>query len=240
LKQSLILLFKLIVVSADHLSEVKLPHRSHSSPTSEFTIVTRGSKRRRNGGKKGAATDSTASFVFAGHDHEGDSNLNELARLIATLKDTITQQSSIIETVRADLTAVKSEQQDLKNQNAQLQEEIRSLQTQLSAYSASIPTPRSWASVAASPSGSGSGSIVIFSSDPSAGRDPVSNFRIFEGVDESTRPSQRLDRFDVDVKAEPGIAAVKLDLGRYARSRTRRARLLVSAIRPTILAVTLI
>ena len=46
--------------------------------------------------------------------------------------------------------------------------------------------------------------IVIFSSDPSADRNPVSNFRIFEGVDGSTRPSQRLDRFDVGVKAEPG------------------------------------
>jgi hypothetical protein len=50
---------------------------------------------------------------------------------------------------------------------------------------------------------------------------PSSDTRIlFEGVDESTRPLHRLDRFDVGVEVELGVAAAVLDLGRYAISRT--------------------
>jgi hypothetical protein len=79
-------------------------------------------------------------------------------------------------------------------------------------------------------------------SDPWADLDPVSSFRIFEGVNESTRPSQRLERFDVDVGVdiEFGAEAVELGLGKYARSSIQTARQLVSVVRPTIFAVTLI
>ena len=77
--------------------------------------------------------------------------------------------------------------------------------------------------------------MAEFPSEPSA--DPGSNLGIFlEGVDESTRQSQRLDCFDVFVEIEPGVATVELDLGKYARSGTRRARLLVSDVRLTIVA----
>jgi hypothetical protein len=47
--------------------------------------------------------------------------------------------------------------------------------------------------------------MVEFPSEPSA--DPGSNLGIFfEGVDESTRQSQRLDHFDVGVEVGPGVA----------------------------------
>jgi hypothetical protein len=57
----------------------------------------------------------------------GIANLDVIARLIASLKDTITKQSTIIENrnktiedIRADLIEIKSEQQTLKNQNSEL------------------------------------------------------------------------------------------------------------------------
>jgi hypothetical protein len=54
--------------------------------------------------------------------------------------------------------------------------------------------------------------MAEFPSEPSA--DPGSNLGIFfEGVDESTRQSQRLDCFDVFVEIEPGVATVELDVG---------------------------
>jgi hypothetical protein len=77
--------------------------------------------------------------------------------------------------------------------------------------------------------------MAEFPSEPSA--DPGFNLGIFfEGVEESTRQSQRLDRFDVFVEIERGVATVKLDLGKYARSGTCRERLLVSDVRLTVVA----
>jgi hypothetical protein len=70
--------------------------------------------------------------------------------------------------------------------------------------------------------------MAEFPSEPSV--DPGSNLGIFfEGVDESTWQSQRLDCFDVFVEMELG-------LGKYARSGTRRARLLVFDVQLTIVA----
>jgi hypothetical protein len=43
--------------------------------------------------------------------------LDDLTRLVTTLRDIITQQSSVIDTVRADLTEIRS-------QNAKLQQEV--------------------------------------------------------------------------------------------------------------------
>ena len=63
------------------------------------------------------------------YDYEGTS-LEEVASLITNLKKTITQQMNVI----------KAEQQSLKIQNAELQEEIRSLRTQLDTFSVSPPS----------------------------------------------------------------------------------------------------
>lgn len=60
----------------------------------------------------------------------------------------------------------------------------------------------------------------------------------FDGVDAGARPSQR-DRFEVGVAAGVGVAIAELGLGRYVRSRTRRARRFVSVVRPASFAVTL-
>lgn len=81
--------------------------------------------------------------------------------------------------------------------------------------------------------------VVELSSELSAGFASVSNFCFFVGVDESTRPPQRFERFDVGVGVRFGAeVVVSIDLGKYARSRTRSAKQLVSVVRPTILAVT--
>lgn len=57
-----------------------------------------------------------------------------MIQLITSLKETIAQQSNIIasqtstiESIQADLTAVREEQQDPQNQNAELQETIQLL-----------------------------------------------------------------------------------------------------------------
>ena len=72
-----------------------------------------------------------------------------------------------------------------------------------------------------------------FPSEPSA--DPGSNLGIFfEGVDESTRQSQRLDCFDVFVEIEPGVASVELDVG---RCQIRNTRSKIVGVRLTIVAV---
>lgn len=70
---------------------------------------------------------------------------------------------------------------------------------------------------------------------------PSTGFEVrdfFDGVDEGARPSQR-DRFEVGVAAGVGAVVAELGLGRYVRSRTRRARRFVSAVRPASFAVTL-
>jgi len=57
-----------------------------------------------------------------------------------------------------------------------------------------------------------------------------------EGV-EAARPSQRYDRFEVGVAVGVGAGAAGPDLGKYARSRTRRARRFVFVVRPATFAV---
>jgi hypothetical protein len=53
----------------------------------------------------------------------GVANLKKLTQLIANLKETITQQSNVIESVRIELVEIKDKQRALKNQNSKLQEE---------------------------------------------------------------------------------------------------------------------
>lgn len=129
-------------------------------PPSEFRRVTRGHKRQRNDNTTFTGTKETPRFEFSGGGEGRGTNLDELAWLTANLKETIRQQTSIIEkqsntieNVRADLAEIKAEQQNLKKQNAELQEQVCSLQSQISVYTASPPSTRSWASIAANRSG---------------------------------------------------------------------------------------
>ena len=69
---------------------------------------------------------------------------SELTELIAGLMDIILQQGHTIEKIQTDLAEVK-------NQNGELREELKSVQAKLDAYSESPPTTRSWTS-ATSPS----------------------------------------------------------------------------------------
>jgi uncharacterized coiled-coil protein SlyX len=119
--------------------------------------ITKSRKRQRKESVTFTGTSKIPTFEFSGGGEGRATNLDEIAWLIANLKETISQQNRTIETVRTGLTEVKKEQQNLKNQNVELQEEIRALRTQLS----NNPLPRpSWASVVASQSPVGSGASV--------------------------------------------------------------------------------
>jgi hypothetical protein len=98
----------------------------------------------------------------------GNTGLGELVKLIISLKETIAQQSSIIEDVRAELATVNAEQQYLKSQNAELQETIGSLRAQLDTLSVSPPTTQTWASVAGSERPAGSGTTLSRSTSAGA------------------------------------------------------------------------
>jgi hypothetical protein len=73
-----------------------------------------------------------------------------LNRTTAQQNNTVQDQNSIIESIRADLAEIKQEQRILKTQNTELHEEIRSLRTQLETLSALPPPTQTWASIAAS------------------------------------------------------------------------------------------
>ena len=75
------------------------------------------------------------------HD-KSTTSLSELTALVTVLKETIEKQNTTIENIRNDLAEVKE-------QNGQLQNEVKSMRTRLEEYSVSPPTTRSWASVAA-------------------------------------------------------------------------------------------
>ena len=66
----------------------------------------------------------------------------QLTALVTALKEIIEKQNTTIENIRNDLAEVKE-------QNGQLQNEVKSMRTRLEEYSVSPPTTRSWASVAA-------------------------------------------------------------------------------------------
>jgi hypothetical protein len=71
-------------------------------------------------------------------------------RTIVQQNSIIRDQNSIIESIRADLAEIKQEQRILKTQNVELQEEIRSLRTQLETLPTLPLSTETWASVAAS------------------------------------------------------------------------------------------
>jgi FtsZ-binding cell division protein ZapB len=117
------------------------------SPPSEFRRVTRQYKRRKDGT---TATEITRGplFEFSGTGDGRSAGPDEILRVIADLRGTITQQNDTIQKIASDLTEIKADQQHLKNQNAELQEEVQALRTKLNTLLGTGPT-RSWAEVAA-------------------------------------------------------------------------------------------
>jgi regulator of replication initiation timing len=102
-----------------------------------------------------AGNKGTTILEVSGESEGKGTKFDELVGLILNLKDTITQQNSIIEKqnntiedIRTDLTEIREEQQSLTRQNAELLEQVYSLQSQVSAINVSPPPARSWASVA--------------------------------------------------------------------------------------------
>ncbi|KAI9772506.1 MAG: hypothetical protein M1840_000711 [Geoglossum simile] len=147
------------VSSTPPLTQPAAPSKGRPrKPSAKVLEVQRSLRTRSSASRSIQNKPSTSTTATAASEREGrETNLEEVVSLITNLKETITQQisiiasqNSVIDGFRADLAEIKSEQQSLKNQNAKLQEEIRSLQAQLNAFSASLPSTRSWASVAAS------------------------------------------------------------------------------------------
>src|SRR5438045_706933 len=109
------------------------------SPPSEFRRITRALKRRRGDNTSFTGTNKTPCFEFSGGGEGRGTNLDEVAWLIASLKATITQQSDIIEGLRAELKEIKAEQQTLKKKVAtetegiktQITEELKQIHDQL-------------------------------------------------------------------------------------------------------------
>src|SRR5438045_7822093 len=109
-------------------SERITPMTSHEgSLPSEFRRITRALKRRRGNNTSFTGTNKTPCFKFSGGGEGRGTNLDEVVWLIASLKATITQQSDIIEGLRAELKEIKVEQQTLKSQNSQTQTELHAL-----------------------------------------------------------------------------------------------------------------
>lgn len=81
--------------------------------------------------------------------------------------------------------------------------------------------------------------VVVPSEDEFTASLAGSENRGLFGVDGVARPSHRPDRFEGGVVVGVDVAAAEAGLGRYVRSRTRRARRFVSVVRAATLAVTL-
>ena len=146
-------------------------------PISEFRRITRGMTRGMKKGHKRSRsevdTSSTGSdepedLVFSPRNNTATTSIDDLAELITALHQTIHQQSQTIENIRADLLEVR-------DQNTQLQEEVSSIRSQFKAFSVSVPSTRTWASVAAG-----------LSSTPSDGESNASQTTNKEKSDENT------------------------------------------------------
>ena len=124
-------------------------------PHAGFRRFTREHGKQRNGNATLIGGEDRISLEFAGGSEERGTKFDELVGLIQNLQETIAQQTSLIvkqnttiEVIRADLADVKEEQQNLTRQNTELQEQVHSLQSHVSANTAVAPPMRSWASVA--------------------------------------------------------------------------------------------
>lgn len=121
----------------------------------------------------GTASDEDPEELPGPIPNERDAKLDLLTQLITALNETISQQSLVIQDVRAELIHIKAEQQELKTQNTELQEEIRTLQGKFDTASASLPSTRSWASIAAAQKTTESGAnLSRTASNESANREP--------------------------------------------------------------------
>ena len=124
-------------------------------PRAEFKRFTREYGEQRNDNITVTGSEESTRFEVASGNEGRGTTFDELVGLILNLTETITQQTSLIkkqnntiEVIRADLTDIKEEQQNLSRQNAELQERVDSLQSQVSATTAPPPLTRSWVSVA--------------------------------------------------------------------------------------------
>lgn len=97
----------------------------------------------------GTTEDDSAHECSSPASAELSSKLDILTRLVASLSETVTQQTAAAHEARAELREIKTEQQELKTLNTQLQEEVRTLQSKLDTYSASLPSTMYWTSIAA-------------------------------------------------------------------------------------------
>ena len=137
--------------------------------TSPLTQQPPAPKRTRKPSAKAIEERKTQEALEAQSIEAGGEKLEKLIQLTTTLQETVARQSRVIEDVRAELVEIKAEQQTIQNQNVQLQEEVRSLRTQLDSYSTSPPTTRSWATVAA---GGSDTSLSRATSSDNAKREP--------------------------------------------------------------------
>ncbi|KAI9765958.1 MAG: hypothetical protein M1839_005274, partial [Geoglossum umbratile] len=121
------------VSSTPPLTQPAAPSKGRPRKPSTKVLEVQRSLRTRSSASRSIQNEPSASTTAtATSEREGrETNLEEVVSLITNLKETITQQISIIasqniviDSFRADLTEIKSEQQSLKNQNAELQKEI--------------------------------------------------------------------------------------------------------------------
>ncbi|KAG4431212.1 hypothetical protein IFR05_013309 [Cadophora sp. M221] len=108
-----------------------LTPQHNSPPPSEFRRITRGYKRRKNDIVTFTGANETPSFEFSGGGEGRGANLDEIAWLVANLKETVIQQSQVIETLQKEQAEFKASQEDLRTQNAALQAEIRALKEEV-------------------------------------------------------------------------------------------------------------
>lgn len=90
--------------------------------------ITRSSKRKTD---VTTFTGSNKALSFSGGGEGNGTNLDEIAWLIANLKETTTQQSRVIEELKASQQELKAGQKELATQNVALQTQIPMLKTQL-------------------------------------------------------------------------------------------------------------
>lgn len=108
-------------------------------------------KRRRNASK--LANEPLLNPEFASIVENGGRVMNqEVRQLIHSLQEVITNQNNVIEAARIEIWGIKASQEELKEQNNELQEEVRTLRVQIEDLQKTAAEPKLWAAVAASSS----------------------------------------------------------------------------------------
>jgi hypothetical protein len=114
--------------------------------TSKARKIIPARKRARKDTDPNGDTNHTGAFEFTGRDGGRGTWMEEVAWLIAELKSTISTQTKAIEALKTGQEELKQEQRTLVAQNEALRGEIRSLQEQIKAPSSL------WATIVATPS----------------------------------------------------------------------------------------